>query len=293
MLRYWGEDRSAGRSIPTKSIVAAGIPTGAGTDAPVVHWKPFESIWWMVTRQVYLEGKTRVLGPEEAIDRTLALELYTGAVPKAVSWKTRSAPWSPAAGRSCCSHRRPVHRPGRQPARHSFGAHYGRRANRAPRRNVSHVAVTPFAAWTQPSGIVPADAFSPLPPPPITTRCSASETLCDGRCDWTAPCGPYPRTFRGACSGRGYMAPPDAIRSDFFVLTRRPIITCPFCDPGAYWPDDVVIAQLECDTGSSIRRIRWRLSGELDLQARYDTRTGARRLVRLRGARWHPSFRHA
>lgn len=41
MLRYWGEPRAA-RSIPTRSFVAAGIPTGAGTDAPVVDWNPFE-----------------------------------------------------------------------------------------------------------------------------------------------------------------------------------------------------------------------------------------------------------
>ncbi len=76
MLRYWGEERAA-RSIPIRTIVAAGIPTGGGTDAPVVDWNPFESIWWMVTRQVYAQDKTRVLGADEAIDPALALELYT------------------------------------------------------------------------------------------------------------------------------------------------------------------------------------------------------------------------
>jgi predicted amidohydrolase YtcJ len=76
MLRYWGEPRAA-RSIPTRSFVAAGIPTGAGTDAPVVDWNPFESIWWMVTRQVYMQNGTRVLGAEEAIDPAVALALYT------------------------------------------------------------------------------------------------------------------------------------------------------------------------------------------------------------------------
>ena len=40
---------------------------------------------------------------------------------------------------------------------------------------------------------------------------------------------------------RGYMAPPDLERSNFFVLTRAPVITCPFCDPGTSWPDDVVL----------------------------------------------------
>lgn len=76
MVRYWGEERAA-RSIPIKSILAAGIPTGGGTDAPVVGWNPFESIWWMTTRQVYTQNATRVLGAEEAIDRAVALDLYT------------------------------------------------------------------------------------------------------------------------------------------------------------------------------------------------------------------------
>jgi predicted amidohydrolase YtcJ len=76
MLRYWGEERAA-RSIPIRTITAAGIPTGAGTDAPVVDWNPFESIWWMVTRQVYMQDRTRVLGPEEGVDCATALELYT------------------------------------------------------------------------------------------------------------------------------------------------------------------------------------------------------------------------
>jgi predicted amidohydrolase YtcJ len=76
MLRYWGEARAA-RSIPTRTFVSAGIPTGAGTDAPVVDWNPFESIWWMVTRQVYVQNGTRVLGAEEAIDPAVALALYT------------------------------------------------------------------------------------------------------------------------------------------------------------------------------------------------------------------------
>ena len=56
MIRYWGEERAA-RSIPVRTILAAGIPTGGGTDAPVVDWNPFESIWWMVTRKIYAQGE--------------------------------------------------------------------------------------------------------------------------------------------------------------------------------------------------------------------------------------------
>jgi hypothetical protein len=76
MTRYWGEERAA-RSIPVRSILARDIPAGGGTDAPVVDWNPFESMWWMTTRQVFAQGATRVLGPEEAITREEALRLYT------------------------------------------------------------------------------------------------------------------------------------------------------------------------------------------------------------------------
>ena len=76
MTRYWGEERAA-RSIPVRSILAKDIPAGGGTDAPVVDWNPFESMWWMTTRQVFAQGETRVLGAEEAITRQEALRLYT------------------------------------------------------------------------------------------------------------------------------------------------------------------------------------------------------------------------
>ncbi len=76
MIRYWGEERAA-RSIPVKTIISMGIPTGGGTDAPVVDWNPFESLWWMTTRRVFAQGTIRVLGPEEAITRPEALRLYT------------------------------------------------------------------------------------------------------------------------------------------------------------------------------------------------------------------------
>jgi predicted amidohydrolase YtcJ len=76
MLRYWGEARAA-HSIPVCTITAAGIPTGSGTDASIVDWNPFESIWWMVTRQVHVQDRSQVLGPEESVDTKTALELYT------------------------------------------------------------------------------------------------------------------------------------------------------------------------------------------------------------------------
>lgn len=87
---------------------------------------------------------------------------------------------------------------------------------------------------------------------------------------------------------RGYMAPPDLERSDFFVLTRAPVIACPFCEPGAVWPDDVVLALLERDSAFVDPGQAIEVVGELELGAQLDLRTGATRYVRLRDARWQP-----
>ena len=38
----------------------------------------------------------------------------------------------------------------------------------------------------------------------------------------------------------GFMAPPLRADSNFFVLTRRPMATCPFCSSAADWPSDIV-----------------------------------------------------
>src|SRR5215469_8605500 len=87
---------------------------------------------------------------------------------------------------------------------------------------------------------------------------------------------------------RGYMAPPDLDESDFFVLTRAPIVTCPFCDPGTSWPDDVVLALLARDSRFVDPAQPIEVVGELELGAKLDLRSGGMRLVRLREARWQP-----
>lgn len=38
----------------------------------------------------------------------------------------------------------------------------------------------------------------------------------------------------------GFMAPPLRAESSFFVLTRRPMAVCPFCNNAADWPSDIV-----------------------------------------------------
>lgn len=77
MLRYWGEERAAWCT-PTREVVDRGIPTGAGTDAPVAHWNPFVALWWLVTRKVEIRGSIAgPLGPGMAVSREQALRLYT------------------------------------------------------------------------------------------------------------------------------------------------------------------------------------------------------------------------
>lgn len=77
MIRYWGDERAA-YCTPVRDVVARGIPTGAGTDAPVAHWNPFVALWWMSTRRVEIRGRiAEPLGPEQAVSREQALRLYT------------------------------------------------------------------------------------------------------------------------------------------------------------------------------------------------------------------------
>lgn len=38
----------------------------------------------------------------------------------------------------------------------------------------------------------------------------------------------------------GFMAPPLKADTTFFVLTKRPMATCPFCESEADWPQDIV-----------------------------------------------------
>ncbi len=138
-------------------------------------------------------------------------------------------------------------------------------------------------------GILQADAFAPLPPATHNYPLLAFK-------DIYATVGVIGLRVGGRAKElaglpvriRGYMAAPDLEESDFFVLTRAPIVTCPFCDPGTTWPDDVVLALLERDSRFVDPAQPIEIVGELEIGAKLDLRTGAMRLVRLRDARWQP-----
>jgi hypothetical protein len=138
-------------------------------------------------------------------------------------------------------------------------------------------------------GLMPAGAFGPLPP-------ATHNYPLLGFKDIYATVGAIGLRLAERARGlagapvriRGYMAPPDLERGDFFVLTRAPIVTCPFCDPGTSWPDDVVLALLERDGAFIDPAAAIEVVGELELGAKLDPATGAIRRVRLRDARWQP-----
>jgi hypothetical protein len=138
-------------------------------------------------------------------------------------------------------------------------------------------------------GLMPADAFGPLPP-------ATHNYPLLGFKDIYATVGAIGLRLTDRARDlagepvriRGYMAPPDLERGDFFVLTRAPVVTCPFCDPGTSWPDDVVLALLERDSAFIDPAAAIEVVGELELGAKLDPATGAIRRVRLRDARWQP-----
>ncbi len=80
---------------------------------------------------------------------------------------------------------------------------------------------------------------------------------------------------------RGYMAPPLKPEIDFFVLTRIPMATCPFCDNGVAWPDDLMLVRME----QSIHVVNFNdlilARGKLEIGTKTDEATGFVSRVRL------------
>jgi predicted amidohydrolase YtcJ len=74
ILRSWGPERAAA-VMPVRSWLEEGATVAAGTDT-VRPFDPMLNIWGMVTRGTKDIG---VQGPDQAIDRYTAIELYTSA----------------------------------------------------------------------------------------------------------------------------------------------------------------------------------------------------------------------
>lgn len=79
----------------------------------------------------------------------------------------------------------------------------------------------------------------------------------------------------------GFMAPPLKPKLDFFVLTRAPMSSCPFCSTVADWPPDIVLVIMPDDQPLTPSTGALQVSGRLEYGVRKDETTGFVSLVRL------------
>jgi hypothetical protein len=80
---------------------------------------------------------------------------------------------------------------------------------------------------------------------------------------------------------QGFMAPPLKAESHFFVLTRRPMGVCPFCETEAQWPDDILAVYTKRVVEIVPFNVAILTHGVLDLGAHTDPDTGFLSRVRL------------
>jgi hypothetical protein len=79
----------------------------------------------------------------------------------------------------------------------------------------------------------------------------------------------------------GFMAPPLKPDARFFVLTRRPMAVCPFCDNEADWPRDIVLVKLAGPIEWLPFNLPIEVTGTLELGTEIDEETGFVSRVRL------------
>lgn len=82
----------------------------------------------------------------------------------------------------------------------------------------------------------------------------------------------------------GYMAPPLKAESKFFVLARRPMSVCPFCETEAEWPSDIVAVYTKRIVDVVPYNVQIVVSGVLELDTYKDPETGFVSKVRLSDA---------
>lgn len=84
----------------------------------------------------------------------------------------------------------------------------------------------------------------------------------------------------------GYMAPPLKPRIEFFVLTKIPLATCPFCSSAADWPPDIVVVYLPKGKEMISSGYPLRIRGRLELGVKEDPETGFVSLMRIYADEW-------
>ncbi|SMX44450.1 hypothetical protein [Actibacterium lipolyticum] len=84
----------------------------------------------------------------------------------------------------------------------------------------------------------------------------------------------------------GFMAPPLKADGQFFVLTKKPMSVCPFCETEAEWPDDIMAIYTKRQFRVIPFNVRIEASGVLELGPLKDPETGFLSRVRLTAARY-------
>ncbi len=82
----------------------------------------------------------------------------------------------------------------------------------------------------------------------------------------------------------GFMAPPLKAESKFFVLTKKPMSVCPFCETDAEWPDDILAIHTKRTVRTIPFNVKIKTSGILELGSKRDEETGFVSRVRLSDA---------
>ncbi|NDW03099.1 hypothetical protein [Jiella pacifica] len=82
----------------------------------------------------------------------------------------------------------------------------------------------------------------------------------------------------------GFMAPPLKAESNFFVLTKRPMAVCPFCESEAQWPDDILAVYTSRIIDTVPFNVKIVTSGKLELGTYEDPELGFVSRVRLANA---------
>lgn len=80
---------------------------------------------------------------------------------------------------------------------------------------------------------------------------------------------------------RGFMAPPLKAEAQFFVLTKMPMASCPFCGSEIEWPDDIVVVNTSSLLNPIDFNILIEVSGTLELGSKTDAETGFLSMIRI------------